>query len=668
MPEKPDISNPPLNPISENPPDRDDREVADGPVGVVPPKNDLAAFLVESVPMYAVVIGMDGGILAINYPLLQTLGYRKEELLNERFVQTLVYGPDRLKAASFRNKDWTTRQLKTEIHLQARDGRVLLVLWHSKIIHDAVQNREFFFCTGIDISEQLQEKDTQYRLVFEATTDGIVIVDLETRRVVEVNPAFVNMHGYTLAEFRGMDPATFVHPDYHGMLENYLETVKQGKLFRGRAMNIRKDGTPFYIEVYGTPFVYQGKVHGLSVNRDITEMVEAYRNLEQRVEERTRELSTLLEINRTVGSTLELKPLLNLILEQLKVVTDYSGAGIVVCEGDDISFLEARQPDPQPPVPLTSVHLQLGPNAPLWERFMHGIQIIIPDVRADTEEGRGYRQFVGEKLESHFGYVRSWMGTPMQHKGKVLGILSVSHNTPDYYTARHAALTRAIADQAATAIENARLYEQALAVAALEERQRLARELHDSVSQALFGILVGTNSARILADRDPSRLPQSLDYIGNLAQSGMAEMRALLFELRPESLENEGLVAALSKQAAAIKARYALEMQVTTGAEPPVPLNVKEALYRIAQEAMQNTVKHAQASAISLSLLTENGKLILTVRDNGHGFDPKGSFPGHLGLKSMQERAGRLGAIYSVASRPGEGTTVRVEYPLTGPD
>jgi len=138
--------------------------------------------------------------------------------------------------------------------------------------------------------------------------------------------------------------------------------------------------------------------------------------------------------------------------------------------------------------------------------------------------------------------------------------------------------------------------------------------------------------------------------------------------LRPESLENEGLVAALSKQAAAIKARYALDIQVTTGAEPLVPLNVKEAFYRIAQEAMQNTVKHAQASAISLTLAVENGKLKLTVRDNGHGFDPQGSFPGHLGLKSMQERAGRLGAAYSIASQPGEGTTVRVEYPLTGQD
>lgn len=659
MPENSDLNNLPVteNSSGENP---------GASVAVSPPRNDLAGFLVESVPMYAVVIGTDGRILAINYPLLQTLGYRKEELLHERFVEKLVYGPDRLKVANFRNKDWTARQLKTEIHLQAKDGRVLLVLWHSKIIHDAARNTEFFFCTGIDISEQLQEKDTQYRLVFEATTDGIVIVDLEAKRVVEVNPAFVKMHGYTLEEFKGMDPATFVHPDYHAMLENYLETVKEGKLFRGRAMNIRKDGTPFYIEVYGTPFVYRGKVHGLSVNRDITEMVEAYQTLEQRVEERTRELSTLLEINRTVGSTLELKPLLNLILDQLKVITDYSGAGIVVCEGDDISFLEARQPDPQPPVPLTSVHLQLGQNGPLWERFMHGIQIIIPDVRADTEEGRGYRQFVGDRLESHFGYVRSWMGTPMQHKGKVLGILSVSHTTPDYYTARHAALTRAIADQAATAIENARLYEQAQAVAALEERQRLARELHDSVSQALFGILVGTNSARILAERDPSRLPQSLDYIGNLAQSGMAEMRALLFELRPESLENEGLAAALSKQAAAIKARYALEMVVKTGPEPPVPLNVKEAFYRIAQEAMQNTVKHAQATTINLTLTAENGKLILTVTDNGHGFDPQGSFPGHLGLKSMQERAARLGAVYSISSRVGEGTAIRLEYPLTG--
>lgn len=624
---------------------------------------NLAEFLVESTPLYAVVIGADGQAVAINQMLLDALGYAKDEILHRRFLLAAVYGPDQNKILAYRDIMWSDKPLTNEIRLQAKDGRVLLVQWHSRPVNHPAVTTKLLFCSGIDISEQLKEKEAQYRHIFEATTDGLVVADLEARRVVEVNPAFIKMHGYSLEEFSGMDPNTFVHPDSRGTLADFFATIERGEEFYGNAVNIRKDGTPFNIEVYGAPFIYQGKPHALAINRDITERVQAYQLLEQRVEERTRELSTLLEISRNVASTLELKPLLNLILDQLQVVTGYSGAGIMVVDGDEVAFLEVRQPDTPSEVPLTAVRLKIGENRPQWDRFLQDGQRIIDDVRADTEHGRYYRQFVGKRLDTNFGYVRSWMGTPMEHKGKVLGILSLSHTAPNYFTARHAALTKAIADQAATAIENARLYEQAQAVAALEERQRLARELHDSVSQALFGILVGTNSARILVDRDPSRLPQTLDYIGTLAQSGMAEMRALLFELRPESLENEGLVVAITKQAAAIKARYGLEINLKLGSEPNIPLATKEALYRIAQEAMQNTVKHAQASTINLDLQANPEQVILTLTDNGQGFDTKGSFPGHLGLKSMQERASRLGGTFSIDSQLGEGTTIRVELP-----
>lgn len=637
--------------------------------GAAPPlKIELAEALVESTPMYAVAISQQGMVVAINQQLLQALGYSREEVLGRRFLTSFVHASAREKlTGEYRALVWSGEPLKTEILLEPKDGRVLLVQWHSKAIHDKVSNSTFLFSSGIDISRQIKEKEAQYRHIFEATSDGILVAELATRRVVEVNPAFAKMHGYTLEEFSGMNSAQFVHPDSYTLLDNFFETIKNGRQFRATSVNLQKDGTPFHVEIYGTPFTYQGRPHALAVTRDITEMVQAYQLLEHRVEERTRELSTLLEITRRVASTIELKPLLNLILDQLKVVTDYSGAGIVVCEGEDIIFLAARQPDPQPDVPLTTVRFSLGKNLEIWNRFLAGQQIIIEDVRADTEEGRAYRKFVGESFETNFGYVRSWMGTPMAHKGKVLGILSVSHVQPNYYTARQAALTWAIADQAATAIENARLFEQAQAVAALEERQRLARELHDSVSQALFGISLGTTTARILAEKDPSRLPQSLDYIGSLAQAGMAEMRALLFELRPESLESEGLVAALTKQSAAVKARYSLEINLVVGPEPAISLPAKEVFYRVAQEAMQNTVKHAQASAINLELVNTPRSISLIISDNGIGFDPNGSFPGHLGLKSMQERAARLGASFSLTSRMGEGTSVRVELPLPMP-
>ena len=196
-----------------------------------------------------------------------------------------------------------------------------------------------------------------------------------------------------------------------------------------------------------------------------------------------------------------------------------------------------------------------------------------------------------------------------------------------------------------------------------EERQRLSRELHDSVSQALFAIRIGTETTRRLLERDPRAAIESLAYIGGLAQGAMAELRALLFDLRQESLETEGLVAGLQKQAEALAARHEIATEMNLGEEPPASLEVKEALYRIAQEAMHNTFKHAEATQVYLSLDRLNGEIILEVRDNGKGFDPTGTFPGHVGLHSMEERAARLGGMLDVDSAAGSGTLVRVRVP-----
>jgi len=226
------------------------------------------------------------------------------------------------------------------------------------------------------------------------------------------------------------------------------------------------------------------------------------------------------------------------------------------------------------------------------------------------------------------------------------------------FTTHHAALALSVANQAAIAIENAQLYAQAQQLAAVEERQRLARELHDSVSQALYGIALGLHTARIQLDRDLNELPGSLDYLLSLAEAAMDEMRALIFELRPESLEREGLVSALSKQGAALQARHGMTVQTELCEEPDLPLTVKQELYRIAQEAMQNTVKHARARKVDLRLSQTANAVILEVRDDGVGFDPLGSFPGHLGLHTMQERVSSLGGRLQIESAPGQGTSI----------
>jgi signal transduction histidine kinase len=245
---------------------------------------------------------------------------------------------------------------------------------------------------------------------------------------------------------------------------------------------------------------------------------------------------------------------------------------------------------------------------------------------------------------------------------RIIGVLSITHHECGHFTERHAELAHAVARQVAIAIENAQLYEAARGRAALEERQHLARELHDSVSQALYGIALGARTARTLLDRDPTKVAQPLDYVLSLAEAGLAEMRALIFELRPESLELEGLVAALEKQAASLRARHGLDVALDLGEEPDLPLSTKEALYRIAQEATHNVVKHAQAKRVQLKLRADADGTALEIEDDGVGFDPTGAFPGHLGLRSMRERVEAQRGALALVSAPGAGTSIRVRF------
>lgn len=201
--------------------------------------------------------------------------------------------------------------------------------------------------------------------------------------------------------------------------------------------------------------------------------------------------------------------------------------------------------------------------------------------------------------------------------------------------------------------------------AAIQERQRLARELHDSVFQALYGIVLGTGAARTLLHRDLEKLVELLDHVHAQAEVGLMEMRTLIFELRPESLETEGLVTALQKQVETVRKRYELEIVMELGEEPALSVMVKEALYRIAQEALHNIVKHAHATSAKLRLSESEivTGVVLEVSDNGVGFNPAQSFPGHLGLQSMRERLARLGGTLEITSTPGRGTQIRAVIP-----
>jgi signal transduction histidine kinase len=256
----------------------------------------------------------------------------------------------------------------------------------------------------------------------------------------------------------------------------------------------------------------------------------------------------------------------------------------------------------------------------------------------------------------------SFYGIALYVGNRWIGGITFHSNRPRRYSDRQKRLLVGIGDMVLGAVERIRLKHESetsmQTTAVLEERNRLARELHDSVSQALYGIVLSMKTAQVQMHKAPDQIKDSLDYALSLSQAALSEMRALIFELRPETLEKEGLIDALHRQTEMIQLRYGVKVISQMCDEPHLPLEVKEHIYWIAREALHNIVKHARASEIEVSLRYDAALLTLNIRDDGIGFDPERDFAGHLGLYSMSERASRLNAQLKLMSQPGNGTSL----------
>jgi PAS domain S-box-containing protein len=502
--------------------------------------------------------------------------------------------------------------------------------------------------------------ETEYKRIFEATSDAMCIVGLDGC-VVEANPAACRLWGYPRDEFIGLHVTAATHPDYHERIPQTIRSVIEGGDVQVESAGVRKDGSVFQTELRGTSITYRGRPHLLLVVRDITEVVQAYELLEQRVEERTRELTAILDVAHRVASTLELEPLLGLILDQLKTIVTYTGAAIFIVEEAHVRVLAYRGPFP--------VEKMLNFRIPLQEalgyQMVHKLRapVIIDEtweISAPAEEQGDVFAYFRRMVP----YAHSWLVVPLLVKERAIGVVRIDHEQDRAYTEHQAMLAMALATQAAVAIENARLYGQAQQVAALEERQRLARELHDSVTQALYGVtMYAEAAASVLAAGDATTASTYLQEVRDTALSALQEMRLLIFELRPPVLAHEGLEAALRARLAAVEGRITnLMTTVDIESNLGVSAAVEQALYGIAQETLNNVMKHSHATALRLALRREAATVTLEIADNGAGFDVLATrSAGGLGLRGIAERAEQIGGRLTVRSAPEQGTIVRVE-------
>ena len=261
-----------------------------------------------------------------------------------------------------------------------------------------------------------------------------------------------------------------------------------------------------------------------------------------------------------------------------------------------------------------------------------------------------------------------FLGVPILDDDDVVGAIYLANTVDELgFSDDDEALLVLLAGHAAVALANARLNERSRELALVEERTRLARDLHDAVSQKLFSLRLTADAAATLIMTDTDRAAAELGRVQRLAREASAELRAVLAELRPPALSEDGLAAALHKHVETLRRAHQVPITLDARTTCAIPTDVEDTIFRVAQEALHNALRHADPSMITVELETCGDLVVLEVRDDGHGFDTavgESVAVRRLGLASMRERAERLGGRLMVRSASGVGTVVRVEVPL----
>jgi PAS domain S-box-containing protein len=681
-------------------------------------ERDFISAVLETAGALVVVLDRQAQIVRFNRACEALTGYTFAEVEGRRFwelfllpeeVEPVMAVFSELRAGHFPNT--------FENYWLTRDGERRLISWSNTALLDGEGVVEYIVGTGIDITdhrraeEALRKSEQEYRQLIEIAQEGVWVIDADAYTTF-VNPRMAEMLGYTVEEMQGRHLFSFMDERGVEIASRNLERRRQGISEQHDFEFLCKDRARIYTSLETTPmFDDEGNyIGGLALVADITErrraedalrqardelemrvqertaaledanlalqgeiaerkQIEAElrsseERLEQRVRERTRELSTLLEISRNVALTLELEPLLELVLDRLKEIVDYDDATISRLAGEEASTLVHRGEVPSEMMLEQTYSLLDAPF--VRDLVMNQETVIIPDVRDDSPLAQDFRRAAGKRFKTLYKGVRAWMAVPLAVKDQVVGLLTLKHSIPDYYGAEKHDLVLAFANQAAVAIENTRLYERAQSLAALEERQRLARDLHDAVSQTLFSASLAAEVLPRLWESNPEEGRRCLTELGQLTRGALAEMRTLLLELRPASLTEVSLEDLLRQLVEAASARARVPMELYLQGECSLTPQVQVTLYRIAQETLSNIVKHANAKRVEIQLRCTPDpapQVGMVFQDDGRGFELDSVPADGMGLSIMRERAESIGAEINIDSQPGAGTRVEVTWP-----
>lgn len=382
-----------------------------------------------------------------------------------------------------------------------------------------------------------------------------------------------------------------------------------------------------------------------SYNQMSAELESLYYGLERQVADRTRELTTLNKLATQLTSSLDVQQTLRIGLEHLASTVGWP-EGLAyrsLHEQDRLRVAGLYQVDAATPE-------ELSMDDSLIDAVWIGKAQEAPEQIARLAKGISWRTVVT---------------LPLSAREHFQGIILLGSHREKVVTQEQRALLDAMGRQIALAADNARLYELAETEAVIAERNRLARELHDSVTQTLFSANLLAGVIPLLRETNPQEAERRQGELRELTQGALAEMRTLLLELRPSALMETPLDDLLRQLVAAVSGRSRLPIALEVDELPDLPAEVRLAFYRAAQEALNNVVKHAQASHASIRLTADTAvpSVCMTVQDDGRGFDADAVEGIHFGLQILQERADSIAGTLRVQSAPGEGTTVALQWP-----